>query len=359
MRNQETILFVDGGSHAADSFAAVLGSVPKSAGESKVSSNLPGGASSKPLGVSAGWRDVVKSVANAAAGNEPVLVVGEAGTGKEEVARMLHRSSARNKGPFVRLNCFDLSVDSLEAGFATHRRGMRASTEAGFEGVFQAARTGTLFLHAVNFLSEAAQSQILRILRDRGSDSEEVHPSPSADVRMVASCSVDLEASVAAGNFSRDLFNEINRMTILVPPLRERVEDIQFLAAAFLEEFASILRKPARSFHPEAMALLESYRWPGNVRELRNVIERAVLLSETAAIPTACLPLNPDVDSSVGSRHDLNLRSVLAAEEKRTLIEALQRAHGVRREAARLLGIDPRNLVYFLRKYGLEKREER
>jgi two-component system NtrC family response regulator len=337
---------------------ALSRSAPKPSEESSLSATFPGHAFNKPLGIGASWREVEKAVARAAAAGEAVLILGETGTGKEAVARMLHGSSAREKGPFIRLNCADLSMDAFEAGFTTHRRGLRAGASATeFEGVFQRARTGSLFLDEVNSLSEAAQTDILRMLHGGMNESDGIHAPLSADVRLVASCSIDLEAAVAAGNFRRDLFNELNKMVIIVPPLRDRAEDVGFLAGIFLEEYATAFRKPARAFHPDTLARLQSYRWPGNVRELRNVVERAVLLAEAEEIPPSCLPFDTAGDSSAAGSRDLNLRTVLAEEEKRTLIEALHRAQGVRREAARLLGIDPRNLVYFLRKYGLEKRE--
>jgi len=199
---------------------------------------------------------------------------------------------------------------------------------------------------------------VLRVLQDgvfeRVGDS---HPT-AVDVRLIAASNTDLEAEVEAGRFRRDLFYRINVLTIRIPPLRERREDIPVLATAFMEEFAVRFHRPISSIHPETMACLESYHWPGNVRELRNVIERAVLLEKTQELLPQSLPFVQSSKRSLEPIQDLNLRSALAAEEQRVLVEALRRSNGVRREAARLLGIDPRNLVYFLKKHGLEKKDE-
>jgi DNA-binding NtrC family response regulator len=332
--------------------------VPKEAVESTLGGFRGSYSFDHPLGVSVAWREIERAVANAAEFREPVLVLGEPGAGKGAVARMLHRSSERVGGPFIRVNCATLAVDSFEAGFTTHRQGPRAAA-VGFEEVFRGAGTGSIYLDGITLLPTDAQDDLIRLVRSGSAESAAAQAANTGGIRVISSSSVDLEAAVAAGDFRRDLFTELSKMTIIVPPLRDRVEDIGFLAGVFLAECAIAMRKPARAIHPAAAARLQSYRWPGNVRELRNVVERAVLLSETEEIPAAMFPLDDAGDASAEMRRDLNLRSVLAAEEKKTLVEALKRANGVRRQAARLLGIDPRNLVYFLRKYGLEKREDR
>jgi Nif-specific regulatory protein len=203
-------------------------------------------------------------------------------------------------------------------------------------------------------MPEAAQAKVLRVLQDgvfeRVGDS---HPT-SVDVRLIAASNIDLEAEVEAGRFRRDLFYRINVMTIRIPPLRERTDDILPLANAFLEEFAARFCRPVHSIHPDTMAAFTAYHWPGNVRELRNVIERAVLLEKTGQIMPNSLPFASRAGKAPEPSQDLNLRSALAAEEKRVLNEALVRSGGIRREAARLLGIDARNLGYFLKKHGIE-----
>ncbi len=318
-----------------------------------------GPAPRRPIGVSKGWKQVVEMIALAAAANTTVLLLGESGTGKEEAAQLLHYSSPRAHGPFVRVNCAAVSLDLFESEFFGHKRGAFTGAESDRDGRFRVAHRGTLFMDEISSMPEAAQAKVLRVLQDGAFEHVgESHPT-IVDVRLVAASNLDLQAEVEAGNFRRDLFYRINVMTIHIPPLRERREDIPVLAEAFLDEFTKRFARPRRSIHPDTMAILEAYQWPGNVRELRNAVERAVLLEKSGQILPSSLPFSPSLEKPAEGRHDLNLRSVLAAEERRTLIEALEKADGVRREAARLLGIDARNLGYFLRKHGLEKRDGR
>jgi DNA-binding NtrC family response regulator len=305
-----------------------------------------GPAPRRPLGVSAGWRQVTEMVKLAASTDTTVLLLGESGTGKEEAAQLLHWSSPRAKGPFVRVNCAAVSLDLFESEFFGHKRGAFTGAESDREGRFRVAHRGTLFMDEISSMPEPAQAKVLRVLQDGVFERVgESHPT-AVDVRVVAASNIDLEAEVSAGRFRRDLFYRINVMTIHIPPLRERRQDIPVLANAFLEEFSRRFARPVRSIHPEAMAILEAYSWPGNVRE------------KSEQVLPSSLPFSRRAERPCESRSDLNLRSALLAEERRMLIEALERAQGVRREAARLLGIDARNLGYFLRKHGLERREE-
>jgi two-component system response regulator HydG len=317
-----------------------------------------GQAPRRPIGVSAGWKHVEEMVEIAAPTDTTVLLLGESGTGKEEAAQLLHTLSRRSKGPYVRVNCAAVSLDLFESEFFGHRRGSFTGAESDRDGRFRVAHGGTLFMDEICSMPEAAQAKVLRVLQDgvfeRVGDS---HPT-TVDVRLIAASNIDLEAEVEAGRFRRDLFYRINVMTIRIPPLRDRKDDIAPLAAAFLEEFAVRLGRSVRGIHPDTMAVFMAYHWPGNVRELRNVIERAVLLEKTDQIQPGCLPFQPRPGKQPEPSQDLNLRNALAIEEKRILSEALQRSGGIRREAARLLGIDARNLGYFLKKYGLENKGE-
>ncbi len=311
---------------------------------------------SGPVGVSAGWKQVLRLVEAAAPADTTVLLLGESGTGKGEVARLVHQCSRRNKKPFVRVNCAAIPIDLFESEFFGHRRGSFTGATADREGRFRVAHQGTLFMDEITSMPAAAQAKVLRVLEDgvfeRVGDSNPT----SVDVRLVAACNVDLQAEVDAGRFRQDLFYRINVMTIHIPPLRERRDDIPVLADSFLEEFRARLARPVHSFHPETMKILEAYHWPGNIRELRNVIERAVLLESGSQLMPTSLPFGFQQEgrsASVRPTEDLNLRTALAAEECRILKAALVQSNGVRREAARLLGIDERNLSYFLKKHGL------
>ncbi len=312
----------------------------------------------RPIGVSPGWKGVVEMVEIAAPTDTTVLLLGESGTGKEEAAQLLHSLSARSRGPFVRVNCAAITLDLFESEFFGHRRGAFTGAECDRDGRFRVAHGGTLFMDEIASMPEVAQAKVLRVLQDgvfeRVGDS---HPT-TVDVRLVAASNTDLEAEVEAGRFRRDLFYRINVMTIHIPPLRERKEDIVPLANAFLEEFASRFCKPVHSIHSDTIAAFMAYHWPGNVRELRNVIERAVLLEKTDRILPASLPFQAPLEQLFEQSVSLNLRKALAEEERRILLEALQRSGGIRREAARLLGIDARNLGYFLKKHSLDQKGE-
>lgn len=311
-----------------------------------------------PLGVSLAWKEVVELVEAAAPTDTSVLLLGESGTGKEEVAQLLHQKSHRSKEPFVRVNCAAIPLDLFESEFFGHRKGAFTGALEDRVGRFRVAHRGTLFMDEINSMPEAAQMKVLRVLQDGVFERVGDSHSTVVDVRLVVASNADLETEVETGRFRRDLFYRINVMTIHLPPLRDRVDDIALLSAAFLDEFNTRLQKPIRSLHPETLAILESYHWPGNIRELRNIIERAVLLERTDQLLPSSLPFSMRQERVADAPQDLNLRAHLAGEERRLLDEALRRSKGVRRTAARLLGIDERNLNYFLKKHGLAKEKQ-
>jgi transcriptional regulator with GAF, ATPase, and Fis domain len=295
-----------------------------------------------------------------------VLLVGESGTGKEEAARLLHRLSPRSAGPFVAVNCAAIPLELFESEFFGHRRGAFTGATGDREGRFQVADGGTLFLDEVDSLPALGQAKILRVLEEGCFERVGESRPTTVDVRLVCASNADLVAEVAAGRFRSDLFYRINVMTIRTPPLRERREDIRPLAEAFLAELAVRFGRPARALTPAALEALEAYPWPGNVRELRNVVERAVLLAQGELVgphellfPAAGSVPSPLVHQALSIADDLHLRNGLAETERRLLTEALARAGGVKRHAARLLGIDERNLGYFLRKHGLVQQGSR
>lgn len=315
------------------------------------------------LGVSDAWKQVLEEAALAAGSDAPVLVQGESGTGKEEIAQFIHRRSPRVQGPLVRVNCAAIPAELFESEFFGHRKGAFTGAVEDRVGRWKVADHGTLFLDEINSLSPAAQPKVLRALQDgvfeRVGDSRPT----TSDVRVICASNVDLEAAVEANAFRRDLFYRINVLTLRIPPLRERPEDVPVLATAFLHEIALRNGKELREFEDGVLEAMMRYSWPGNVRELRNVVERGVLLETTDAYRLRNLPGDvagadrhgaaPDSAPPSHAARDLTLRSALLAEEKRLLNEALRRADGVRREAARLLGIDERNLSYYLRKHGI------
>lgn len=319
----------------------------------------PGGL--RPLfGQSLGWREALRQVDRVAASETAVLLLGETGTGKEELARRLHGLSARAAGPLVAVNCAALPIELFESEMFGHRRGAFTGAVGDRQGRYPAAHGGTLFLDEIDSLTSAGQAKILRVLQDGVFELlGESRPS-LADVRLVSASNADLGAEVAAGRFRSDLYFRLNVMTIVVPPLRERREDIPVLAQGFLAEIGPRLAPGVGRLHPDTLALFAIYPWPGNVRELRNVIERGLLLCEgDALLPSHLPPALRRAAESSADEAGLNLRRSLADAERRLLERALASTRGVRREAARLLGIDERNLAYYLKKHGLAKAAER
>ncbi|UCF38895.1 MAG: sigma-54-dependent Fis family transcriptional regulator [Acidobacteriota bacterium] len=312
------------------------------------------GSERRPLGCSPSWKKIIEIVEAAAPTDASVLILGESGTGKEEVARLIHRKSHRSDRPFVSVNCGAIPLELFESEFFGHCKGAFTGASRDRQGRFRVAHTGTLFLDEISCLPESAQSKVLRVLEEGTFERVGESRSTSVDVRLVSATNSDIEADVETGRFRQDLLYRINVFTIHIPPLRERTEDIALLANAFVKEFGLMTGRAVRRISDEAMAMLREYRWPGNIRELRNVIERAVILEKESILTPVSLPENIQMTGTAGEQHrTLNLRESLKHEERRLLQAALDEAGGVKREAARLLGIDERNLSYFLKKHDL------
>ncbi|HXV60113.1 MAG TPA: sigma-54 dependent transcriptional regulator [Vicinamibacteria bacterium] len=309
---------------------------------------------SVPIGESAAWRRVMKMVDAAAAADSSVLLVGETGTGKELLARRIHAMSPRASQPFVKVNCAAVPLEMWESEFFGHRKGSFTGAASDREGRFQLAHGGTLLLDEIGAMPAAGQAKLLRVIQDGEFDRLGDTRPTRVDVRVIASTNSDLEAEVAKGTFRSDLFFRLNVLGIRVPPLRERPDDIPLLASYFVGEVSARLRRTAPALPLETLSRLRAYSWPGNVRELRNVLERALVLDPVGGLLD--LDLLPAGGASAKSEDsaDLNLRSALARLERQLIQEALRRSRLTRKDAARLLGIDPRNLSYYLRKHGLE-----
>lgn len=321
------------------------------------------GARNEPVGESAAWERVLELVDLAAPVDTTILLQGESGVGKEEVAKLLHARSSRRRGPFVRVNCAAIPSELVESEFFGHRKGAFTGAVEDRDGRFKVAHRGTLLLDEVNSLPLGAQAKILRVLQDGEFQRVGESKPTRVDVRLLCAANVDLEEEVAASRFRSDLFYRINVLTIRVPPLRERRDDIPLLAATFLRELAPRLGRRVSEIAADAERLLRAYEWPGNVRELRNVIERGVVLSTGERLEPRVLP--PEIRGDGGGdragaadREPAGLRDTLLRVERDLLQEALDRADGVRREAARILEIDERNMAYYLKKHGLHRRGE-
>ena len=278
-----------------------------------------------------------------AAGNIHVLVTGETGVGKELIAERIHKASRRAAGPFVRVEAAMLSEDILETEL--FGQGDKA-------GLFEQANGGTFFLDEVAELPLGTQSKLLRVL-ERGEVVRVGSAEPrKTDLRFIAATNRDLRALVGEGVFREDLYFRLNGITIEVPPLRDRREQIGELARVLLSKAAAEAGRPELELSAEAVARLESYEWPGNVRELKNAIDRAVLLSSGEAIDPMVLPAGEHVgDAAAGAR----LRNDLAAFERQRIVEALEKCAGNQTKAAQLLGISRRTLVSRLGEYNLPR----
>ena len=301
-------------------------------------------------GSSPAWTTLRAQITKAASSKAPVLIQGETGSGKEVVARLLHELSGRSQGPFLAINCGAISHELLESELFGHEKGAFTGAAGPKAGLVTAVSGGTLFLDEVSEMPPSMQVALLRFL-DRG----EYRPVGStrtlhADVRIVGASNQDLQTLVAQERFREDLFYRINAVTLRVPPLRERKEDVPLLAEYFLQA----VHGPGsfgRALSPEAKAALAAYSWPGNIRELHNVIERLILMgNETGSISgeevRAVLPAR---ESQTG---DLSRRSLEDIE--RWHIERVLKAHdGNKSQAAKTLDIDYKTLLSKLKKYGL------
>jgi DNA-binding NtrC family response regulator len=309
----------------------------------------------EPLGVSAGWREAVRLAELAAPTDTSVLLLGESGTGKEEVAKLIHRKSARSGGALVRVNCAAIPTELFESEFFGHRRGAFTGATADREGRFRIAHGGTLFMDEIDALPPTAQAKVLRVLQDgvfeRVGDSRPTR----VDVRLVCATNADLAAAVDAGRFRPDLFYRINVLTIHLPPLRDRPEDVPVLARAFLEEIAARQGKPVRRLHSDTLAALTAYRWPGNVRELRNVVERAAALADPAALRGDALARLVEVRTAIGRTWHQRLPLEQAREQfdREYLRDLLAAAQGSIPHAAHAAGVHPKSLERLLRRYRI------
>jgi len=300
---------------------------------------------------------VLDQIGRVAATNATVLVRGESGTGKELVARALHEASGRRAGPFICLNCAALSETLLESELFGHEKGAFTGATDRKIGKFEAADGGTLMLDEIGEMSPAIQAKFLRALE--GHPFERVGGSTrvQADVRVVAATNRNLEQAVSTGSFRRDLYFRLKVVEIVVPPLRQRPEDITELALYFLGRFAAETRRRMQGFTPEALEALESHRWPGNVRELRNCIERAVVLAGSERIEVSDLALSHltaagDTGRGSGPRRGPFVPRTIAEVERQHVLATLEAVGGNKTKAAAILGIERSTLERKLAKWA-------
>ncbi len=309
------------------------------------------------VGESPAMRRIFDIVRKVAPSNATVLILGETGTGKELIAEAIHRNSARKEGPFVKVNCAALPENLLESELFGHERGAFTGADRQRIGRFELANEGTLFLDEIGTMSLATQAKVLRVLQEREFERLGGTRTIRSDVRLIAATNRDLEEAIEAGEFREDLYYRLNVVTIRMPPLRERKEDIIPLATTFLERFARDMKKPLRGFSPGALRVLTRYNWPGNIRELENTIERAVLMSDGEIIEPRDIALGgnrPEEQGRLGSILRLPPEGIPLEEiEKMAILEALRMNDWVQKDAARFLGISSRVMNYKIQKYRI------
>jgi two-component system, NtrC family, response regulator AtoC len=297
-----------------------------------------------------------------AASQISVLLLGETGVGKEVFARTVHRASPRASGPFVEINCAALTESLLESELFGHEKGAFTNAVTAKPGLFEVAHGGTLLLDEIGDMPLATQAKLLRVLEDGQIRRVGGLKSRPIDVRVVAATNSDIEAHVADGTFRRDLYFRLNSVTIVIPPLRERIGELEPLANAFAARTV-----PKNGVLPvftrEALELMRSYSWPGNVRELKSVVERAVLLCGDGPIRPEHLPcermravlVTKPAISHARRTTDLPMRPRGSDEEREWILAALDRANGNQTMAARALGISRRTLVNRLNEYDVRR----
>ena len=310
----------------------------------------------KPIGSSKPWRDVLHVAESVAGTDSTVLLQGESGTGKEVIARYIHDLSPRGAKPFLSINCGALPESLLESELFGHIKGSFTGASRDKDGLFSAAGDGTFFLDEIGETTPATQVKLLRVLQQRevipvgATEAKPVH------ARVIAATNRDLEEEIKRGSFRSDLYYRLNVISIILPPLRNRPEDIPLLAETFLKQTADLAGKGPITLEPDARDALLRYSWPGNVRELENALERAAILAKNQSIGAAELPervteVKPDPLVSDVTQVNPTLDTI----ERAYILWVLENEGGSKPRTAEVLGIDASTLYRKLSRYGLEK----
>jgi DNA-binding NtrC family response regulator len=311
----------------------------------------------KIVGKSKKMQEVFELIRLVAASEASVLVHGESGTGKELVAAAIHFNSPRKAGPYVGVSCASLPESLVESELFGYERGAFTGATERRVGRFEAAHKGTLFLDEIAELPLSFQVKLLRVLQERRIERLGSHKPHEVDVRIVAASLRLLEDEIASGRFRQDLLFRINTVTIHLPPLRERREDIPLLSQVFLDELGRERQKAITGFHPDVLEIFDEYPWPGNVRELRNVVERAVLFCPSGEITREHLPASMRRGGARPAARGAHPVETLEHAVKRAELEvvkaALESVRGKRGEAAELLGVSRKTLWEKMRQHGM------
>jgi two-component system response regulator AtoC len=313
------------------------------------------------IGKSDALKRVIDMAQRAAPTDLTVLIHGESGTGKELMARAIHRLSSRKDGPFIPVNCAAIPEGLLESELFGHERGAFTGAIRARPGRFELAREGTLFLDEIGDMPMAMQAKILRVLQERQFERVGGTRSIGADVRVIAATHQDLEAMAAEGRFRSDLYYRLQGVRLVIPPLRERIDDLPLLVTHLLERAAQRLWRQPATVSTEALRCLWVYPWPGNIRELQHVLEGAMVLSDGVILPEH-LPPTVQRGAKAAAAGEASasvtgsLDEALEDWERRAILDALQKAHGVQARAAKILGISERSLWYRVKKLKIQVR---
>jgi two-component system response regulator HydG len=308
------------------------------------------------IGQSSEMKKLLETVALVAPTEATVLILGESGTGKELIANAIHQNSPRQNRPFIKVNCAALPETLLESELFGHEKGAFTGASTRRQGRFHLADKGTIFLDEIAEMSSSTQTKILRVLQEREFEPVGSSETVKVDVRIITATNKKLKEEIQKNRFREDLYYRINVVSLTVPALRERRDDMLLLADFFLKQFAEKNQRLIKGFTPKAMDLIMRHDWPGNVRELENVVERAIIMARGDMITPSDFPevlQKLDVDREE-TRLDLTPGRTLKEVEKDMIIRTLEMASGNRTRAANILGISRRTLQLKLKDYGIK-----
>jgi transcriptional regulator with GAF, ATPase, and Fis domain len=302
------------------------------------------------VGASPVIADVIRQIDLVSAARSTVLITGETGTGKELVARAVHSHDGRSHGPFVKVNCAAIPDALIESELFGYVRGAFTGAAVSKRGKFSLAHGGSIFLDEIGTMNVGLQAKLLRVLQEREIEPLGAERAERVDLRVIAATNRDLRQLVRDGRFLDDLFYRLYVVPIVMPPLRDRVEDIPMLMEYFIDKHATRNGRVIDAVEDGVVEALQKYRWPGNVRELENTIERAVVLSTETTIRREVVTMDVGVDTVPAAVPSLKLRQNVEWVERETIRRALEMSP-LKRQAARLMGISPRALSHYLAKY--------
>ena len=327
IRQQQEILSLRKTFHLDDGYQGILGNAPV-------------------------MQKLFELIDNVAQTEAPVIIHGQSGTGKELVARAIHKTSPRQHRPFVKVNCAALNENLLESELFGHVKGAYTGAERTRIGRFEAAHEGSIFLDEIGDIPLSTQVKLLRVLEEREIERVGDHQPISVDVRIITATNKDLESLIAQGLFREDLFFRINVFPLYCPPLSERIEDLPTIVRHFIQQNAAKGEKKIVGITPQAMAILTAYSWPGNVRELRNIIEYAFVLCPGGEIGREHLP--PKVMQTKHSYKKARGSNSVDSINREKLLKALKQSEGNQSEAARILGVSRVTIWNRMKKYNLD-----